>query len=436
MQEHQVHRHQPKSALADAHSYNDPPESLSAAIEVKFLLPVYGHTGEDDGQDDDHAGLVVPERPQDIEGLHRQAYESLASTIAAVKQRSITLHDIASSESRESDYWDTHWIIKKANSALPSRAEEAEGPRCHWVPVEICSPKQPLDELNSKASLRAIAAVLTALRDRHRVVVNYTCDVHVHVGRRDGRPLSLTTLKRLATMLWLSEDMIRRVRDPASPNFHNVFTWGAEVKQHSRLAHMVANEQYECHATVAGAKSSMPRSLRRAVRAMWSGPEEARKCAYALGVIWQASSYAALGKLLSGPTRQFRRLGFNFSSLGEEDERARTGPRTVEFRVLEGTVDGDLVCAWVMLCWKLVAVAGDHDVKSRDGGRFVRAVKYCLVNNQDGRGMRRREDLDVLKGSLQGLIVGCLGLDGPMYDVFVEAVMRGRTKHNWGDVTS
>jgi len=41
--------------------------------------------------------------------------------------------------------------------------------------------------------------------------------------------------------------------------------------------------------------------------------------------IWRAASPLELGRLLSGPQRQLRRLGLNFSAFGEEDKRARKG---------------------------------------------------------------------------------------------------------------
>lgn len=412
------HHHQQEDAGADAGSRADTSDMLSAAIEVKFLLPLYRHSTEDDPGDSKCS--------QDSGFLNRQAHESVANTIAAVGQRSVALHNIVATGYQERDFWDTHWIVKTANSAQPTPAEEAQGKSHHWVPVEICSPKQRLDKLDGEMSLRAISAVLRALRARHRVVINYTCDVHVHVGRTDGRALSLTTLKRLATMLWLSEDMMRSVRDPSSPNFQNVFTWGAEMKQYSRLAMMTQH-------SINGWESSMPGSLRHLMRDIRSHSKESRQCTSAITAIWQATSHMELGRLLSGPTRQYRRLGFNFSSLGEEDNRARTGPKTVEFRVLDGTLDEDIICAWVVICWKLVAVAGDTADTS---GCFMNVVKHCLVDAEDDmRGVSEHDqDLHVLRGRARGVMVGCLGIEGGVYDAFVEALMRRREKHGHGVV--
>ncbi|OIW30799.1 hypothetical protein CONLIGDRAFT_550047, partial [Coniochaeta ligniaria NRRL 30616] len=327
----------------------DTPDTLSAGIEVKFLLPVLKSGTEDSGFYGDRRPILTAQAgpEDDNRALIRRAHESVASTIwqhaaTAVQQRSVTLHDIEAAGRLEHDYWDTHWIVKKANSALPTAAEESRGDNYIWIPVELCSPKQRWnDRYGLENPFASITAVLRALTAHHRVTVNYTCDVHVHVGRAGGQPLSLETLKRLAAMLWLSEDSIRSIRDPTSPNYLNVFTWGAELTKHSRLAKVVQDQL---------AQSKRPLCNTLSIDAL-------KEQTAAISAIWNASSHRELGRLLSGATPQYRRLGFNFSSLGEEDERARNGPKTIEFRVLEGTLDTDIISAWVAICWNLVEVA-------------------------------------------------------------------------------
>ena len=69
----------------------------------------------------------------------------------------------------------------------------------------------------------------------------------MHVGRIDGRPFSLLTLKRLATLLWLAESQLRSIRDPFSPNYNNIYTWGAEQRRYSRLAKALENGENLSH---------------------------------------------------------------------------------------------------------------------------------------------------------------------------------------------
>lgn len=423
---------------ADDAPLADSPDALSAAIEVKFLLPVLKH-GADDNKfpGDPRPILAAPEAWGEEQNslpaaLIRRAHESVASAISqragtAVPQRAVALHDIEAARRLERDYWDTHWIVKKANSALPTAADDDDA--YLWIPVEVCSPKQRWDERDDdgggglRGSLRCIAAVLRALATRHRVTVNYTCDVHVHVGRDDGRRLRLETLKRLATMLWLSEDAIRSVRDPASPNYLNVFTWGAEMTRHSRLARLVgpktADYQFAArlhHSLSDDVFLGALRQQKPAIRA-----------------IWNARTHRTLGRLLSGSTAQYRRLGFNFSSFGEEDERAANGPKTVEFRVLEGTLEEDIISAWVAICWGLVEVAGEGVACDSEGGgrRFAKVVKSCLGDidpagygcDTAARGCGAEQETFVKCSRLRALAVDCLGIGADMYDAFIHALL-------------
>jgi hypothetical protein len=416
----------------------DTPDHLSIAIELKLLLPVLKHGAEDSGFPGDARSILMAteeeEQNDDVQSLIRRTHESVALTISQhaatpVQQQSVTLHDIDAAQRLERDYWETHWIVKKANSALPTESENARGNNYTWVPVEVCSPKQRWNENDGLGNLlRDLSAVVHAITQNHRVTVNYTCDVHVHVGRADGEHLSLRTCKRLATMLWLSEDIIRSIRDQKSPNYNNVFTWGAAMTKHSRLAEIIApgllDKQLGCvyHSL----------SVNPFVHALChSSP--------AIYAIWNADSHLGLGRLLSGSTLQYRRLGFNFSCLGEEDARAKNGPKTIEFRVLEGTLDTDIVSTWVSICWKFIEVAGASD----QDGRFTRVMKTCL----DDANRKSLEQHDMYRGrgfpcntadaehtreqskrlsKLKALAVDGLGIAGHMYDAFIMALLSAR----------
>ncbi len=186
--------------------------------------------------------------------------------------------------------------------------------------------------------------------------------MHVHVGRQDGAPFSLTSLKKLATLLWLTEPVLRSIRNPRSPNFRNVFTWGAEVRQNSRLGSALLRGE-DPKPLCTGSRDDFDRY----VGTTCAVPEVNK----AVKTIWRAGSLLELGRLLSGPERQFRRLGFNFSAFGEEDERSRTGPKTVEFRVLEGTLRDELIAGWLQICCKLVELA-----MAERQGEFLPFVKH------------------------------------------------------------
>lgn len=402
-------------AVATHPPRGDTAEDICAAVELKFLLPVPPiiaagdhNSQQTESQADPQAWAATNEA-----SLARRAYELIAQTIQKYAgQRSVTLHDIVASGHQERDFWPTHWIVKRANSAkLLDEDNDKTHAGHHWVPVEVCSPKLQWKGTNPGTG-PAIDAVLKALTARHRgIVANHTCDVHVHVGRADGRHFALPTLKRLATLLWLAEDVLRSVRDPASPNFHNVYTWGAEVRKHSRLAAVLERQDADRGPAPPLDSAGGGGDLATAAAAAAAvDPAEYR----AISMIWEAGSHLELGRLLSGSTRQYRRLGFNFSSLGEEDERARKGPKTVEFRVLEGTLRDEVVLPWTRICCTLVEIAiGDPQDRFRD-------VVGCLLGKAGGEGgaagMQHRF----------GDFMHCLGIAPGVADAFLESVHRDR----------
>ncbi|KAK3366822.1 hypothetical protein B0T24DRAFT_535083 [Lasiosphaeria ovina] len=385
----------------------DSVEDLSVATEMKFLLR-----------------LTLPREPEADRSrtederqalLQEQTRESVAATIRATGQAAATVEAIKGDGLEERQVWASHWIVKRANSASPQEAEQAEQAAllsednshyyyCYtWIPVELCSPRM---RLRDPSTHERIAQALAALSAEHTLVANYTCEVHVHVGRMDGRPFALPTLQRLATLLWLAEPTLRSIRDPASPNYHNVFTWGAELRRQSRLAQAVL--------TAGGGGGGGTPSSRRGRRTgdaqvdsiLASRPAEASpRDAQALELIWGAATHGELGRLLSGPGKQFRRLGFNFSAFGREDARARTNPRTVEFRIMEGTPRADLVLGWLAVCGAVAEAAA-----LRSDERFRCAASRLLLlppladedGGEDEDGVRPGEGVEPMAAEEEG----------------------------------
>ena len=359
----------------------DTADNISVTIEVKFLLPALPLHAHDLHRTDGR-GVLRVSSPGDTASLQRQGYAAIADTINQVPgQRATTTHQIADSARltghlSESDFWDTHWVVKRANSAEPTQ-DDPRYAAYLWVPVEISSPKlhwcdpsgfgSPSKDVGDRRRDKrtgilagaeepqlwpAVGKVLHGIQRNHRVVTNHTCDVHVHVGRIDGRPFSLPTLKRLATMLWLAESRLHSIRDPFSLNYNNTYTWGAEQRRYSRLAK--ALESKEDLAQYCSGTDDMFTLMASALNS--SGIESGEQF-QAIRAIWMTASHQELGRLLSGDTKQYWRLGFNFSGFGEEDERARNGPKTIEFQHLEGTLDSDLVLGWMHICCTLLEVA-------------------------------------------------------------------------------
>lgn len=341
----------------------------------------------------------VPHRPKESlesmteseKHIERSTHESIATALHSLPGiKATTLHQIQENRLERSDYWRTHWIVYKANSAVPEfvsykdgdderpviNERAAECNRYVWVPVELCSPKLCWKKKQEAAA--DIGSVCRTLQGGFNAVANHSTEVHVHIGRHDGRFYSLKSMKKLATVLWLAEPILRGLKDPNSRNFDHTFTWGFPWREHSRIAMALQGrlpEGQTIEDLATGPEDEFDTFLGRANNARVTGEGavgggngigEVDKLRFAdehrlaLRAIWRASTQRELGRMLCGTEAKYRRLGFNFHALGGEDARARASPRTVEFRFLEGCIDEGVVAGWVHVCVALAKLAVDQ----------------------------------------------------------------------------
>ncbi|ROW01279.1 hypothetical protein VMCG_05877 [Cytospora schulzeri] len=366
-------------------SPSDKPEDITFAVEIKCLirqtLPRTNHLNSTDD-----IRPFVPHQPEESlrsmtdaeKQIQRCTWAAVAialHTIPGIK--ATTSHQIREQNLNHGDFWKTHWIVYKANSAVPPYLSFKDGDPNHplldttapdyheyvWIPLEICSPK--LYWTRKDEALEATANVCEALRQRFDAVANHSCEVHVHVGRHDGLFFSLHSMKRLATLLWLSEPILRSLKDPKSRNFDHIYTWSSAWRQHSRIALALdAQRNMQGGQTIedlyTGTPDCFDSFLDSLKHVRLTGSHLVDDDRRALRAIWRASSHQELGRMLCGPDRRRRRLGFNFHSLAGEDERGRNSPRTIEFRFLEGFNDKDIVSGWVQVCIGLAELAVDR----------------------------------------------------------------------------
>lgn len=370
---------------------------MSIAIELKFLIPFLPHGAVEEkhrpGPPIQEVAYIKDTKDvQDVDRmkLWKGAFSSVASTIKGVAgQDAITSYELKERGAQEWDFWASTWIVKESKSAEPDK-EDPDSNNFLWVPVEINSPKMAWKH---PGTLKRIEAVLRNLRGAHHIVSNHSCEVHVHVGRLDGRPFSLPSLKRMAILIWMAEPIMRRVKDPRSPNFDHTYTWSFAQRDHSRLAKRIREErtpQARTRHEIEGLDHALVYYLLQK-NAMF--PEHQK----AIWHIWRAPSYVELGKMMSGEDRPHRRLGFNFSAMGEEDERARRSPKTVECRFLEGVIEEGVIIGWIRIFGSMVQAALNRQDAQ---GRFAKTV-LRLVDDDDSQQpfaesfQRLMKDLDI-----------------------------------------
>lgn len=368
-------------------STHDKAEDITLAVELKFLIL------QDLDTLDYPVRPFVPHRPEHLRNSMTQSETQLwKDNWAAVAQAmnalpgvdALTSHQIQEQGLGHTDYWKTHWIVYKANSAVPPYLTYHLGDPDHpvldemapeyskqaWTPVEICSPL--LYWTQKDEALSTLKRILSTINKKFGTIVNHSTETHTHLGRVDGKFYSLNTMKKIATLLWLSEPILRGLKDPRSPNFDHAYTWSYPIRRCSRIA-LAQEGQLPGGQTVddlyTGRSDDLHRFLAKLDDARGTaatGAAQHNGCTFsaenrqALTAIWRAIDHQELGRMLSGPERKYRRLGFNFHSLGQEDDRARESPRTVEVRFLEGFVDDTVVPAWVRLCGELVELATEE----------------------------------------------------------------------------
>lgn len=386
-----------QSRSDSAASARDRAEDITLAVELKFLIrqklnevtPRYGHVRP-----------FVPHRPVGLREsmtssetrLQRDNWEAVAHAIDALPGvNATTSHEIKAQSLGHADYWKTHWLVYKANSAAPMYLtyidQDPERPvldetdpdfgKYVWTPVEICSPILRWDHKEEVMSM--LRQILDTVNRQFNVVSNASTESHVHVGRADGKFYTLETMKKLATLLWLSEPLLRALKDPKSPNYDHHYTWSYSWRENSRIALALQRRLPEGQ-TIDDLYTGKPYDFDSFVSKVDFARVESHKESYvflnehreALRAIWRAADYKELAYILRGPERKLRRLGFNFYALEQREDYE--GPRTIEFRFLEGFIDQTIVPAWVRLCGELV----DLVMEQAEDWRYYDAVTLLL----------------------------------------------------------
>ncbi|WYZ35194.1 hypothetical protein EsH8_I_001470 [Colletotrichum jinshuiense] len=401
-------------------------------IELEFLLP-YANEGTDDPYPSDPRwfyrhnpqsssnnganqkyysefqhllrDLLSDDEPESGSDASSRAYsgnaDHLAKIINSAGHCSATLHDLFDKMSTEN--------LGIPNSALLAIAEsnghhlhlvEDVDPRYQtWCVKQDCSLSRSSGGLlgysgghvgvevsspilrNHPTDFGSVVDVLRIVRGGMRPMLDLSCGLHVHVGSVCG--FSLRALRRIATLIWAVDPILYTLVHPSRKT--SLYT--LPLRTSSILATDKTLPEYNaCLDLRRVGKSGLRRgdvALSLEIEAhvpMDRLPERLQREFFG---IWAAESHWALWSLLA--PRRGMKGGVSFMSVRgnlstEHSDAVCEG--TIEFRLLEGTLDPELITDWTKLLLKIVETA-----ETTRPVEFFRVVSRLLetYRNEDDR---------------------------------------------------
>ncbi|EFQ35932.1 hypothetical protein CGRA01v4_05973 [Colletotrichum graminicola] len=224
--------------------------------------------------------------------------------------------------------------------------------------VEISSPVLR----DRPADFEKIFDVLKVLRGGVRPMLDPTCGFHVHVGNIRG--FSLRSLKKIATLVWVSELVLYSLVHPSrESNIMTVplgkgstlactedlseYTAGFDLQnpntKDAQMEAMILSNEIEAHVPMDG----IPKRIQDEILRIWSVSSE-----YGLIHLLQPDQVCKTGI-------SFFSIRSSIEKQSGEEERKYEG--TVKFRMLEGTLDPELIAHWTKLVLRIVQRGTDTE---------------------------------------------------------------------------
>ncbi|KAI1343042.1 hypothetical protein F5Y15DRAFT_429020 [Xylariaceae sp. FL0016] len=179
---------------------------LTVGIELEFLVPFVDHNVADPTPNVEQLLFRNSESPPD--GPIREIDNQLLDVLREVDD--LEVHHMDDDEYQPPHgnvpFYDA-WRLGH-DSTVQYSSKIGWSLRYQWLGCELSSAIMSEDEYDEK-----ITDVISMLRTT-RVHLNETTSVHVHVGRGD-EAFSLLTLKKFATLYWLTETVIMKLQHPS-----------------------------------------------------------------------------------------------------------------------------------------------------------------------------------------------------------------------------
>ncbi|KAJ2977289.1 hypothetical protein NUW58_g7854 [Xylaria curta] len=339
---------------------DDSEGGLTCGVEIEFLVPSIPVTAEDPDPEikNQHLHRSTSEDDEDISTeIRRQLLKTLQQ-----------LTDIPFRAMEEDDFHPPHdnvviydsWRLGQDMSL--SSFQFADSPY-HWTACELTSSVMDADDYAQQ-----IQDVCRALKTT-RIYFNRSTAVHVHVGR-GNEPFSLNTVKKFATLYWLTEKAILKLHHPSRHNNEHCF----------RLNHFSAlAAKSEGRATMADHVPVVP-------------PSELRY--NQLHRIWGCGSIEEVARLMEGAKRQEFGYDTTRGSVGFRRflPAGKTGGniQTFEWRQMSSSADAKYINQWIKAC-----VAFTDFCRRSSPTTFIEVVGKVVRTGEDYSAIELLEELGI-----------------------------------------
>lgn len=305
-------------------------------------------------------------------------------------------------EGNQRDWWyQNTWTLKKDSSVFRNSFKGPWGVRHRFWGIEITSPV--LDALNPQ-SFGHLSSAARVIKQKNRVSITRTCGFHVHVGLGPSTTTSNTlqnwdglTIKKLVALVFLIDERLFALCRP----YRTTSRFCMPISQQSRLANLDLSGVSSPASSLASSSASPPRASSAVSPPsptsssldefrMWmpfppfslptddgmerqddgqeqeQDPMERYTALMSYFFSLPTSTTEEMISLLSlvarvgrtgvltsgGLSVSFRPLLGLLLNPGDKDSKP-----TVEFRLLEGTMNERTVVAWTQLCVRIVELA-------------------------------------------------------------------------------
>jgi len=237
-----------------------------------------------------------------------------------------------------------------AHARIPN--SDRDGPALYkWWGPEVISPVLDYDDPETLESLRKVCGTL---RDRlrvHKPMAQVSFDVHVHIGQEHG--WTLLQMKKFATLWHLIENDLYTLHRRGQRDA----PWVGPLATESRLAYEVIKNEHIERSVVATTPEPMRSAY--AIQMAHHMPRVARPDQRAFfHNIWQ---YARLTDLSEALALKERKGSLCWYLTGRKltPEPTTEYRQTMEFRMMQGTMDAQHIWRWASICERLVVFCRD-----------------------------------------------------------------------------